>query len=238
MLGVGDMALGPYAGYGSDRGDNTTLLSSDQEDYVFLEDGADTLNAQDNLWTYLSGGSVLVDSSEADIRARCEVAGGASVAQLNVGNAILDSAYVATCVAGSAPDSPPNIFGVGQQWGAQVAQTSAVAPESRDRVALASPELGLPVKTALERIGPNPGRKVVQVRFGIAGDRAQQARVAIYDIRGRQVTILADGPMAPGWHVLEWNGRVGQGLRAATGVYFLTFEAAEVRETRKIVWLD
>jgi hypothetical protein len=48
---------------------------------------------------------------------------------------------------------------------------------------------------------------------------ATTARLELYDLSGRRVAVLVDGPLASGTHVLRWNGRDPSGAPAGSGVY-------------------
>ena len=66
---------------------------------------------------------------------------------------------------------------------------------------------------------PNPFRSVTRLAFRLP--RMSAIRLAIHDIRGRQVALLADGTAYPaGAHTLSWDGRASRGGALAAGVYF------------------
>jgi endoglucanase Acf2 len=62
-------------------------------------------------------------------------------------------------------------------------------------------------------------------------------RLAVYDARGRQVRVLADGRLPAGAHTVAWDGRDDGGRSLASGVYFLRFEAAGAARVGKLVLL-
>ncbi|HMB68139.1 MAG TPA: FG-GAP-like repeat-containing protein [bacterium] len=96
-----------------------------------------------------------------------------------------------------------------------------------------------PVPTALAtgigRIGPNPFRESVAVRFDLA--RAGRASVGVFDVRGRRVAGLAAGPLPAGSHRVFWDGRGDGGEPVAAGVYFVRLDAAGAVWTRKVLRL-
>ena len=61
--------------------------------------------------------------------------------------------------------------------------------------------------------------------------------MAIYDVLGRQVASLVDGPQPPGRHAVSWNGRDGSGGRVGAGIYFVRMQAPGHAETRKVTRL-
>jgi hypothetical protein len=58
------------------------------------------------------------------------------------------------------------------------------------------------------------------LRLSLAGPGAERARLEIYDLRGRRVARLLDGPLAAGRHERLWSGRDDTGRRQASGLYF------------------
>jgi subtilisin family serine protease len=77
---------------------------------------------------------------------------------------------------------------------------------------------------------PTPGRTLIEY----AVPRASNVRVAMYDLQGREVAVLADGPHAVGRYQVTWTGEVDGGP-AAAGVYFLRMKAPGVSQTRRVV---
>ena len=54
----------------------------------------------------------------------------------------------------------------------------------------------------LRHSGPNPARGLVAL--WAATERPETARVAVYDVRGREVAVLHDGPLGPSGRPLRW----------------------------------
>ncbi|HLF13359.1 MAG TPA: FlgD immunoglobulin-like domain containing protein, partial [Bacteroidota bacterium] len=59
--------------------------------------------------------------------------------------------------------------------------------------------------------------------------------IAVYDLLGREVRTLADGPKAAGVYTVEWDGRDMNGLPAPSGVYLVRMKAGDYSAARKIV---
>jgi len=76
---------------------------------------------------------------------------------------------------------------------------------------------------------PNPFNDTVLVRYQLA--RPETIRIEIRDSRGALVRTLQERALSPGLHTVEWNGRDTQGASAVSGVYLITLEAGDVRET-------
>jgi flagellar hook assembly protein FlgD len=76
----------------------------------------------------------------------------------------------------------------------------------------------------------------LQIRYRI-GPTSQNSRLAIYDVRGRQLRVLARGPHAPGAYLRTWDGRDTSGHAVARGVYIVRLEAGHASLSHKIVLL-
>ncbi|MCD4827827.1 MAG: choice-of-anchor J domain-containing protein [Candidatus Cloacimonetes bacterium] len=85
------------------------------------------------------------------------------------------------------------------------------------------------------RAWPNPFNPTTTLAFEL--ERPERVRLAVYDVRGRRVTTLIDGPMAAGAHSLCWNGVNDNGESIASGIYFCRLEAGEHKSVRKLVLL-
>jgi 3',5'-cyclic AMP phosphodiesterase CpdA len=70
---------------------------------------------------------------------------------------------------------------------------------------------------------PNPFNPQTVLSFTLPA--AGRARIAIYDIRGREVTVLADRDFIAGPHSEEWDGKDSNSVPVSSGIYFarLTF---------------
>jgi flagellar hook assembly protein FlgD len=45
--------------------------------------------------------------------------------------------------------------------------------------------------------------------------------IKVFDLAGRLVRTLANGPQAPGYHFVMWDGRDDQGAGIRKGIYFV-----------------
>jgi flagellar hook assembly protein FlgD len=59
--------------------------------------------------------------------------------------------------------------------------------------------------------------------------------LAVYDVAGREVAVLASGMRSGGSHAMQWNGRDRRDAEVPSGVYFLRLEFQGAVETQKIV---
>ena len=72
---------------------------------------------------------------------------------------------------------------------------------------------------------------VVRFRLGAAGP----VRLAVYDVRGREVARLVERSLPAGAHKFEWSGQSANGAPAPSGVYFVLLKAAGERASRRVV---
>ncbi|MBZ0267958.1 hypothetical protein K8I85_07370 [bacterium] len=92
----------------------------------------------------------------------------------------------------------------------------------------------LPSVTTFAGPRPTPFRGRTKLAFALAAEAPVE--LTIFDVAGRVVRRYADRYSA-GEHVVEWDARDSGGRRVQGGVYFATFRAGDVRETRKLVLL-
>ena len=85
--------------------------------------------------------------------------------------------------------------------------------------------------------GPAPNPAQAPARLGLSLARPGTARVEIFDLAGRRVRSLANGPFAAGTTPLEWDLADGSGRRVAAGVYLIRAVAEGATVTRRIVVL-
>ncbi len=96
-----------------------------------------------------------------------------------------------------------------------------------------SPVAELPGAVARMRAWPNPFNP--RVNFDFYLPRTADVQLAIFDLRGRQVTQLLDKRLEPGNHRAHWDGRSGDGRPAPSGVYLAIMDGGPERISRKIV---
>jgi hypothetical protein len=79
---------------------------------------------------------------------------------------------------------------------------------------------------------PNPTRGPTWLRLELP-NRAW-VRAGVYDLMGRQVSRIVDGPLEAGGHSLTWNGADTTGGRAAPGVYVCRVDC-EARSFERLI---
>ncbi|KPJ52315.1 hypothetical protein AMJ39_08150 [candidate division TA06 bacterium DG_24] len=92
-----------------------------------------------------------------------------------------------------------------------------------------------PASWHLRQNHPNPFGAATTISYALRD--AQSVTIAIYDIRGALVRELVGGTVSAGQHQVVWDGRDGRGQSVASGIYFCSMEAGELRETRRMVLL-
>jgi hypothetical protein len=85
----------------------------------------------------------------------------------------------------------------------------------------------------LEPGEPNPFSRTT--RFAYTLSERGPARLAVFDVSGREVAVLNDGVQNSGRHIATWDGRSENGRDLRGGVYFVRFEFGGRVEARKIV---
>jgi hypothetical protein len=81
---------------------------------------------------------------------------------------------------------------------------------------------------ALSAAWPNPVRGTSRMVFSVP--RESHVKLAIFDVQGREVVVLADGTYAPGRYIAAWDGGT-----ARAGVYFARFQTPERSFVKRVV---
>jgi M6 family metalloprotease-like protein len=111
---------------------------------------------------------------------------------------------------------------------------------------IAAETADVPSSTMLENCYPNPFNAGTTIVFRIAGDGLRNAgsgtpgtdpgpssvKLRVYDLLGREVSVLVDGQMEPGRHAVRFDGT---GL--ASGVYLYRLQSGRYTETRSLLLL-
>ena len=82
---------------------------------------------------------------------------------------------------------------------------------------------------------PNPFNPSVTLEYEIPADCF--VKLVIYDVLGREVTVLKNGYVTAGAHRAVWNGRDSKGDLVAGGVYLYKFEADNHVVNGKVLFL-
>ncbi len=95
--------------------------------------------------------------------------------------------------------------------------------------------LGLPVAFALRQNAPNPFNPVTTIRYELPTD--SDVRIDVYNVAGRHVRTVVDGPVAAGYNEVVWDGRDNSGKRVASGVYLYRMSAGDFESKKMMVVL-
>ena len=79
---------------------------------------------------------------------------------------------------------------------------------------------------------PTPFNAEVTIPFALA--EAGPVRLAVYNLMGQQVRVLADSWVAAGAHRVRWDGRTAAGAAVASGVYWAVLQAGGAVQTAKL----
>ena len=96
-------------------------------------------------------------------------------------------------------------------------------------------EDAIPARAELLQNVPNPFNPKTDIRFALPS--AQDVSLKVYDVKGRQVTTLMDGPVDAGYHTVTWNGTDRSGRQMSSGVYFYVLKGEDLTLREKMVLL-
>jgi hypothetical protein len=80
---------------------------------------------------------------------------------------------------------------------------------------------------------PNPFGSTTELAYSLPA--AGRARIAVHDVAGRTVAVLAEGGQSAGRHTIRWDGRTARGTVAPAGVYFVRLEFGGRVQMQKLV---
>jgi hypothetical protein len=96
-------------------------------------------------------------------------------------------------------------------------------------VRLETPAAGITLQGAY----PNPFNPETKITFRVG--TAQQVQLAVYDLSGRLVTVLANEMFTEGVHQVSWNGRDQNGAAVPSGTYFARTTGDQGVQTAKLM---
>lgn len=94
----------------------------------------------------------------------------------------------------------------------------------------------IPKMVELYQAYPNPFNSFAKIRVFLPA--AGQARLEIFDIRGRAVKVLASRTLGAGEHLFVWNGTNQAGRAVSSGSYFYRLTSGDKVITRKMLFLQ
>jgi tetratricopeptide (TPR) repeat protein len=88
----------------------------------------------------------------------------------------------------------------------------------------------IPVEYKLYQNYPNPFNPVTTIKYDMV--KAQDVRLAVYDIIGREVAVLVNTQQQPGSYEVSWDAS-----SFASGIYFYTLTSGNFTATKKLILL-
>jgi len=82
---------------------------------------------------------------------------------------------------------------------------------------------------------PNPFNPSTTIQFEVY--EKSHVRLVIYDILGREITVIQDGLISAGLHEVVWNGRNKEGTITGSGVYIYKIIAGSHSAQGKVLFL-
>ena len=82
---------------------------------------------------------------------------------------------------------------------------------------------------------PNPFNPTTKIDYGLPSKT--NVSLVIYDILGREVITLFNGPQEPGYKSMTWNGTDALGRNVGAGMYFYLLQAENNRQIKKMILL-
>jgi murein DD-endopeptidase MepM/ murein hydrolase activator NlpD len=95
---------------------------------------------------------------------------------------------------------------------------------------------GPPVASMLAPARPNPFLENTTLRYEVA--RRGLVTLAVYDLAGRRVRVLASGPREAGAYLASWDGRDAHGVRVKGGIYFARLESGGRASMARLALLE
>jgi hypothetical protein len=139
---------------------------------------------------------------------------GASWTEVNEGLVYLNVWSLAVC--GTTLFAGTSVGGV---WGRPLSDMVASAPISSE---------SMPAVVSLDQNYPNPFNPSTTIKFELP--RASLVSLKVYDILGREVSVLVNDRKEPGAYEVRFDGS-----NLASGVYFYRLSAGTYVETRKLL---
>lgn len=137
----------------------------------------------------------------------------------------LHNHYAQTLTAVLTTFNPSDLHGTTSHLnGTEIAQlvefvNSIGWPDSTGVPVAAPVDVVSPGAERLDSVFPNPFAENTSLRFSLE-KRAERVRIDIYDISGRHIRTVVDGPIPRGIHTAGWDSRDESGARVPPGIYF------------------
>jgi hypothetical protein len=93
----------------------------------------------------------------------------------------------------------------------------------------------IPDEFAVHQNYPNPFNPSTLIKLDV--NKPMHSKVSIYDLMGRELNVLVDEKLQPGYHQFIWDGTDSKGIKAGSGLYFILVQTPEVTRTMKATLL-
>ncbi len=93
----------------------------------------------------------------------------------------------------------------------------------------------IPAEYCLSQNFPNPFNPITHIQYGLP--EQTDVKIVIYDLVGRQVRNWILPAQKAGWHEIIWDGSNSFNQMVSTGIYIYRMQAADVIQTRKLIFM-
>ncbi len=93
----------------------------------------------------------------------------------------------------------------------------------------------LPSKFELYQNYPNPFNGLTTIKYAVP--QTGYINAVIYNLLGKEINSLLDGPVLPGKYQLSWDGRDKTGKQVASGIYICKFYYSSGNNMIKIIYM-
>ncbi len=90
----------------------------------------------------------------------------------------------------------------------------------------------IPFKSCLHQNYPNPFNPVTKIKFDISGTSVAQTFLSVYDINGKEISLLVNTYLKPGSYEVSFDA-----TRLSSGVYFCKISVGSFTDVKKMVLL-
>lgn len=125
-------------------------------------------------------------------------------------------------------DARSAVFTTGGTWFSSRALTGELRYVVSSTTGITNLNTGIPEGFRLSQNYPNPFNPSTNIEFSIP--EKSSVTLKVYDIKGQEAAVLANGEYTAGSYVVNWNAA---GL--ASGVYFYTIKAGSFTQTKKLL---
>ena len=101
--------------------------------------------------------------------------------------------------------------------------------------ALEVENLTFPTQPLISKIYPNPFNPIINFNINVLN--AENIKVQIIDILGKEVKVIKNAKMVPGEYKMIWDGRNKFGNLVSSGTYFLSVSSKTGTELKKVLFL-